>query len=98
MAGFSLSADELVQVCQHMRTQSDRAGDQTWRGGAETGALDFGGADHAELARLYGEVLDDVVPRMLREFQEATSSVLSRLEGTLATYLKADDDAAGTLR
>ena len=99
MAGFSLSSDELEQVCHRMRAQSDRVLDEAGRmGTGDVGPMDFGGARYTDLAQRYGEVLEDVVPRMLREFQSATQSISNRLEGTLAAYLAADDEGAWTLR
>jgi hypothetical protein len=102
MAGFSLSADELERVCHRMRVHSDRVLDSLDSAGqvgtGEVGPMDFGGARHADLARRYGEVLDDVIPRMLREFSSATTAISTRLEQTLAAYLAADEERARTLR
>ena len=99
MAGFSLSSDELERVCHRMRAQSDRVLDEAARmGTGDVGPMDFGGTRYTDLAQRYGEVLEDVVPRMLREFQSATQSISNRLEGTLAAYLDTDDEGAWTLR
>jgi hypothetical protein len=99
MAGFSLSTDELERVCHRMRAQSDRVLDSADQvGTGEVGPMDFGGARHADLARRYGEVLGDVIPRMLREFRTATTDISTRLEQTLAAYLAADEERARTLR
>jgi hypothetical protein len=99
MAGFSLSAEELERVCHRMRAHSDRMLDQADRlGTGDVGPMDLGGSRYTDLARHYGEVLEDGVPRMLREFQAATQSISNRLEGTLAAYLANDETRAGTLR
>lgn len=99
MAGFSLSTDELRQVCRRMRTQSDRIREQLERLSAgEAAPTDFGGGRHVELGRFYGEVLADVVPAIVREFESAAGSITDRLEHTLTGYLAIDDAAAGRWR
>ena len=96
MAGFSLSAEELERVCHRMRVHSDQVLDHVSTG--DVGPMDLGGARYAELARHYAEVLDEAVPRMLREFRSATQAVTRRLEATLAAYLAADDERARAFR
>jgi uncharacterized Ntn-hydrolase superfamily protein len=99
MAGFSLSAEELERVCHRMRVQSDRVGEQLARLRAgEAAPMDFGGDRHIEIGRCYGEVLAEVVPRVVREFESAAGSITDRLERTLAGYLATDAAAAGRLR
>lgn len=93
MSGFSLSADEVMTVCRRMRAQTDAIPGRAARiGSGETGPSDFGNA-HTDLGELYLSVLADAVPRMLHEFQDATTSMSERLEKALGGYADADEDA-----
>jgi hypothetical protein len=77
MAGFSLSPDELAAVCVRMRAQADAVHEQMRQAGGrrQSGTADFGGSRYAGLAALYGDVLDEIIPRMVGEFRAATTAM-----------------------
>lgn len=101
MSGFSLSTEEVDAVCARMRAHTDGIHDRLTAvdaGTAEAGPDDFGGEGNAGLARLYAEVITELIPASVHGYRDAAGTMTDRLQDVLRTYRSGDEDMADSLK
>ncbi|TCP46831.1 hypothetical protein EV191_113108 [Tamaricihabitans halophyticus] len=98
MTGFALSSEEIVSVCQRMRGPIEAMRDRTAPPTTDAlGPGDFGGTEQDDLAELYREVVTELIPAKLREFEQSVATMSTDVESALRAYQDMDERIAADI-